>query len=70
MMIVEYKNMSPQKHLAMVTHYIDPGSVIIAFLEDIQLPNGLTIYSSMKGFLSEQTSIPLTSTTSFAGDGP
>lgn len=72
MMIDEYTDVSARKHLAMVTRYIDQGSAKIAFLQDIQLPNGSadTIFSSMKGFLSEQTSIPLTNMTSFASDGP
>ena len=72
MMVDEYTDVSARKHLAMVTRYIDQGSAKLAFLQDVQLPNGSaqTIYTSMKDFLTEETTIPLTNMTSFASDGP
>ena len=68
----EYTDVSARKHLAMVTRYIDHGSAKIAFLQDIQLPNGSadTIYTAMKNFLADKTTIKLHKMTSFASDGP
>ena len=56
LMIDEYTDISARKHLAMVTKYIHQGSSRLAFLQDIQLPNGTadTIYSSMKNVLAER----------------
>ena len=56
----------------MVTRYIDQGAAKVAFLQDVQLPNGSaqTIYTNMKTVLTEQTSIQLKNMTSFASDGP
>ena len=58
-MVDEYTDVSARKHLAMVTRYIDQGSAKIAFLQDIQLPNGSadTIYSAMKNLLADKTTI-------------
>ena len=72
LMVDEYTDVSARKHLAMVTRYIDQGSAKIAFLQDIQLPNGSadTIYTAMKNFLADKTTIKLHKMTSFASDGP
>ena len=61
LMVDEYTDVSARKHLAKVTRYIDQGSAKIAFLQDIQLPNGSadTIYSAMKNFLADKTTIKL-----------
>ena len=72
LMVDEYTDVSARKHLAMVTRYIDQGAAKVAFLQDVQLPNGSaqTIYTNMKTVLTEQTSIQLKNMTFFASDGP
>ena len=71
-MVDEYTDVSAREHLAMVTRYIDQRSAKNTFLQDIHLHNGSadTIYSAMKKFLADKTTIDLNKMTSFDSDGP
>ena len=56
----------------MITKFIDPRSAKITFFQDIQLPNGSAdiIYSAIKNFLTDKTTIDLTKMTFFDSKGP
>ena len=71
LMVDEYTDVSSRKHLAMVTKYVDNGASKLAFLQDVQLPNGTAdvIYSSIRDYL-KTADIDLAKMTSFASDGP
>jgi len=71
LMMDEYTDVSSRKHLAMVTKYVDNGASKLAFLQDVQLPNGTAdvIYSSIRDYL-KTADIDLAKMTSFANDWP
>ena len=55
----------------MITRYIDKGSAKITFLQEIKFPiSADTVYSAIKNFLTDKTTIHLTKMTSFNSGGP
>ncbi|XP_046555327.1 zinc finger protein 862-like [Haliotis rubra] len=71
LMLDEYTDVATRKHLAFAGRYIEEGESKLAFLRDVEIPNGTanTIVENIKDYLHD-ADLDKSKMTCFASDGP